>query len=160
PTRCSRRRASSEDGHFCHPERSACPELRRREGPLLRPERPLASLGVTVVAVRLRPHWRRAKYLPYLLLPPAFRLLAGGVSPVGLALSSSSTSYWPQYPNGFRSAWFDNSPTLLDEPLFVRALEFTLGFTVVAVVLQVGLGLAVALFLHARIPGRAVLRAL
>jgi ABC-type sugar transport system permease subunit len=48
----------------------------------------------------------------------------------------------------------------MEEPLFVRALEFTLGFTLVAVVIQVGLGLAVALFLHARIPGRAVLRAL
>ena len=46
------------------------------------------------------------------------------------------------------------------EPLFVRALEFTLGFTLVAVVVQVGLGLAVALFLHARIPGRNVMRAL
>jgi multiple sugar transport system permease protein len=35
-----------------------------------------------------------------------------------------------------------------------------LGFTVVTVVVQVGLGLAVALFLHARIPGRAAMRAL
>ena len=49
---------------------------------------------------------------------------------------------------------------LLTEPLFLRALEFTLGFTLVAVVVQVGLGLAVALFLHARIPGRRTLRAL
>src|SRR5258708_30520339 len=32
----------------CHPERSACPERSRREGPLLRPQRPLATLGVTV----------------------------------------------------------------------------------------------------------------
>ena len=40
------------------------------------------------------------------------------------------------------------------------ALEFTLGFTVAAVVIQVGLGLAVALFLHARIPGRGAIRAL
>ena len=39
-------------------------------------------------------------------------------------------------------------------------MQFTLGFTLVAVVIQVGLGLAVALFLHARIPGRKVLRAL
>ena len=32
----------------CHPERSACPERSRREGALLRPQRPLATLGVTV----------------------------------------------------------------------------------------------------------------
>ena len=48
----------------------------------------------------------------------------------------------------------------MEEPRFTRAFEFTLGFTLAAVVLQVGLGLAVALFLHARIPGRAALRAL
>jgi multiple sugar transport system permease protein len=107
-----------------------------------------------------RRHWRREKYLPYLLLAPALVLLAGMIYPFGLGLYYSFTSYWLQYPNRFRFIWFDNYIGLLEEPLFVRALEFTLGFTVVAVVLQVGLGLAVALFLHARIPGRAVLRAL
>ncbi|HEX3401030.1 MAG TPA: sugar ABC transporter permease, partial [Acetobacteraceae bacterium] len=60
----------------------------------------------------------------------------------------------------FRFIWFDNYINLMSEPLFARALEFTLGFTLVAVVVQVGLGLAVALFLHARIPGRGVIRAL
>ena len=57
-------------------------------------------------------------------------------------------------PNRFRFVWLDNYIGLMEEPLFVRALEFTLGFTLVVVVVQVGLGLAVALFLHARIPGR------
>jgi multiple sugar transport system permease protein len=112
------------------------------------------------MAVRQRRHWRREKYLPYLLLAPALVLLAGMIYPFGLGLYYSFTSYWLQYPNRFRFIWFDNYLSLLEEPLFFHALEFTLGFTVVAVVLQVGLGLAVALFLHARIPGRAVLRAL
>ena len=66
----------------------------------------------------------------------------------------SFTNYWLQYPKRFRFVWFDNYINLFSEPLFVHALEFTLGFTLVAVVVQVGLGLAVALFLHARIPGR------
>src|SRR5260370_29307390 len=48
----------------------------------------------------------------------------------------------------------------MGEPLFVRALEFTLGFALVSVVVQVGLGLAVPLLLHARIPARAAIRAL
>jgi multiple sugar transport system permease protein len=113
-----------------------------------------------VTTLPRRRHWRREKYLPYLLLAPALVLLAGMVYPFGLGLYYSFTSYWLQYPNRFRFIWFDNYLGLLEEPLFVRALEFTLGFTVVAVVLQVGLGLVVALFLHARIPGRAVLRAL
>jgi len=87
-------------------------------------------------------------------------LLAGMVYPFGLGLYYSFTSYWLQYPNRFRFVWLDNYVNLIDEPLFGRALEFTLGFTLVAVVIQVGLGLAVALFLHARIPGRSALRAL
>ena len=105
-------------------------------------------------------HWRREKFLPYLLLAPALVLLVGMVYPFGLGLYYSFTSYWLQYPNRFRFVWFDNYVSLLDEPLFVRALEFTLGFTLVAVVVQVGLGLAVALFLHGRVPGRSVIRAL
>jgi multiple sugar transport system permease protein len=105
-------------------------------------------------------HWRREKALPYLLLAPALVLLAGMIYPFGLGLYYSFTSYWLQYPNRFRFVWFDNYVDLMSEPLFGRALEFTLGFTLVAVVVQVGLGLAVALFLHGRIPGRSVIRAL
>jgi multiple sugar transport system permease protein len=107
-----------------------------------------------------RRHWRRGTFLPYLLLAPAVVLLAGMIYPFALGVYYSLTSYWLQYPNRFRFVWFDNYVDLLEEPLFVRALEFTLGFTLVAVVLQVGLALAVALFLHARIPGRAAIRAL
>jgi len=98
--------------------------------------------------------------LPYLLLTPALVLLIGMVYPFGLGVCYSFTNYWLQYPKRFRFIWFDNYINLMSEPLFARALEFTLGFTLVAVVVQVGLGLAVALFLHARIPGRGVIRAL
>jgi len=98
--------------------------------------------------------------LPYLLLAPALVLLVGMLYPFGLGLYYSLTSYWLQYPNRFRFVWFDNYVSLVSEPLFARALQFTLGFTLVAVIVQVGLGLAVALFLHARIPGRNVIRAL
>jgi multiple sugar transport system permease protein len=113
-----------------------------------------------VKTARSRRLWRRGTLLPYLLLGPALVLLVGMVYPFGLGLYYSFTSYWLQYPNRFRFVWFDNYAGLLTEPLFVRALEFTLGFTLTAVVVQVGLGLAVALFLHARIPGRGVIRAL
>lgn len=103
---------------------------------------------------------RLDRYLPYLLLAPALVLLAGMLYPFGLGIYYSMTNYWLQYPQRFRFIWFDNYINLMSEPLFARAMEFTLGFTVVAVVVQVGLGLAVALFLHARVPGRAVMRAL
>ena len=94
------------------------------------------------------------------MLAPALVLLVGMIYPFGLGLYYSFTSYWLQYPNRFRFVWFDNYVDLMSEPLFARALEFTLGFTLAAVVVQVGLGLAVALFLHGRIPGRSVIRAL
>ncbi len=115
---------------------------------------------MTVNATRKRRGWRREAALPYLLLTPALILLIGMVYPFGLGVYYSLTNYWLQYPKRFRFIWFDNYINLLGEPLFARALEFTVGFTVVAVVVQVGLGLAVALFLHARIPGRAAIRAL
>jgi multiple sugar transport system permease protein len=109
---------------------------------------------------RVRRRRRQEALLPYLFLAPALVLLAGIVYPFGLGVYYSLTNYWLQYPNRFRFIWFDNYINLISEPLFARALEFTLGFTLAAVVVQVGLGLAVALFLHARIPGRKVMRAL
>jgi multiple sugar transport system permease protein len=107
-----------------------------------------------------KPYRPQERVLPYLLLTPALVLLVGMMYPFGLGLYYSMTSYWLQYPKRFRFVWFDNYLSLLSEPLFSRALQFTLGFTLIAVVVQVGLGLAVALFLHARIPGRNVIRAL
>ena len=107
-----------------------------------------------------RRHWRQEKFLPYLLLAPALVLLAGMIYPFALGFYYSFTSYWLQYPNRFRFVWFDNYVNLVTEPLFLSSLEFTLGFTLAAVVIQVGLGLAIALFLHGRIPGRGAIRAL
>jgi len=111
-------------------------------------------------AFRRRRRWRAGRFLPHLLLAPALVLLAGMVYPFALGLYYSFTAYWLQYPKRFRFVWLDNYVDLISEPLFSRALQFTLGFTLAAVVIQVGLGLAVALFLHARIPGRNVMRAL
>ena len=110
--------------------------------------------------VQRRRHWRQEKFLPYLLLAPALVLLAGMIYPFALGLYYSFTSYWLQYPNRFRFVWLYNYINLVTEPLFLSSLEFTLGFTVAAVAIQVGLGLAIALFLHGRIPGRGAIRAL
>jgi len=103
---------------------------------------------------------RREALLPYLLLLPGLLLLAGMLYPFCLGLSYSFTSYFLQYPHLFRFVGPGNYLALLKEPLFRYALQFTLGYTVVAVVIQVGLGLAVALLLHARIVGRGALRAM
>jgi len=113
-----------------------------------------------VSTAQKRRHWRQEKFLPYLLLAPALVLLAGMIYPFALGSYYSFTSYWLQYPKRFRFVWFDNYVSLVTEPLFLSSLEFTLAFTAAAVVIQVGLGLAIALFLHGRIPGRGAIRAL
>jgi multiple sugar transport system permease protein len=52
----------------------------------------------------------------------------------------------------------DNYTRALGDPLFWRSLSSTLGYTVVTVAGQLGLGLGAALLLNQRIPGRSVLR--
>ena len=117
----------------------------------------MSTASFTVQSRRRR---RREKLLPWLLLSPALVLLAGMIYPFALGFYYSFTAYWLQYPKRFRLIWFDNYINLVSEPLFAHALTFTLGFTLVAVVVQVGLGLAVALLLHGRLPGRSAIRAL
>src|ERR1700689_1762560 len=111
-----------------------------------------------IKTIRRRP--RRGRFLPYLLRAPAFVLLVGMVYPFALGLYYSLTDYWLQFPKRFHFIWFGKYIDLFGRLLFARAVEFTLGYTLVAVTIQVGLGLAVALFLHARIPGRKAIRAL
>lgn len=110
--------------------------------------------------VSVRRRKRRGRFLPYLLLAPALILLVGMVYPFGLGLYYSLNDYWLQFPKRFHFVGLDNYVGLFGKPLFARAVEFTLGYTLVAVTIQVGLGLAVALFLHARVPGRKAMRAL
>lgn len=52
----------------------------------------------------------------------------------------------------------DNYTRALGDPLFWRSLSSTLGYTIVTVAGQLGLGLGAALLLNQRIPGRSVLR--
>lgn len=114
-------------------------------------------MGVTTAR---RGRVRHERYLPYLLLTPALVLLVGMVYPFVLGLYYSLMYYWLQFPKRFHFIWFKNYTDVINQPLFARALEFTLGYALVAVTIQVGLGIAVALFLHARIPGRKVMRAM
>jgi len=61
------------------------------------------------------------------------------VYPFALGLYYSFTDYWLQFPKRFRFIWFGNYIGLLNRPLFSRALEFTIGYSLVAVIIQVGL---------------------
>jgi multiple sugar transport system permease protein len=108
-----------------------------------------------------RPHAparQRAAILPYLLLSPGLLLLLGMLYPFFLGVYYSLTNYYLQYPHLFRFIWLQNYLKLLEDPLFSYSLKFTLSYALVAVVVQVGLGLAVALLLNSRIFGRGVIR--
>jgi multiple sugar transport system permease protein len=106
------------------------------------------------------PGRKREGILPYLLLSPGLLLLLGMLYPFFLGLYYSLTNYYLQYPHLFRFIWLDNYLKLLQDPLFDYSLKFTLVYAVAAVVIQVGLGLAVALLLNSRIIGRGFLRAM
>jgi multiple sugar transport system permease protein len=86
--------------------------------------------------------------------------LLGMLYPFGLGLYYSLTNYYLQYPNLFRFIWFGNYIKLVQDGLFVYALEYTLAYAAVATAVQVSLGLLVALLLNSRFPGRGTLRAL
>jgi len=103
---------------------------------------------------------RREAILPYLLLTPGLLLLLGMLYPFCLGVYYSLTNYYLQYPHLFRFIWLGNYLKLLQDNLFVYAFKYTVGYAVVAVVVQVGLGLLVALLLNSRIPGRGTLRAM
>jgi multiple sugar transport system permease protein len=103
---------------------------------------------------------RRKAMLPYLLMLPAMLLLVGMTYPFCLGLYYSLTSYFLQYPHLFRFIGLGNYLKMPGDPLFVYSVQFTLAYTAVAVLVQVSLGIGVALLLHGRIIGRGVLRAM
>ncbi len=111
-----------------------------------------------------RSEWARAKrrkeILPYLLMLPALLLLVGMIYPFCLGVYYSLTSYFLQYPHLFRFIWLGNYLKLPGDPLFAYSVQFTLAYTAVAVLVQVSLGISVALLLHGRIIGRGILRAM
>jgi len=112
------------------------------------------------IAPERRRGLRRETLLPYVLLLPAFLLLVGMLYPFCLGLYYSLTSYFLQYPHLFKFVGLGNYLALLKEPFFFYSLKFTLGYTAIAVLVQVSLGLGVAMLLHSRIIGRGVLRAM
>jgi multiple sugar transport system permease protein len=118
---------------------------------------PAAAPAGGVMVARRR---RGDAALPYLLLVPGLVLLVGMLYPFLLGVYYSLTNYYLQYPHLFRFIWLGNYVKLVRDSEFAYGLGFTLGYAAVAVLIQVGLGLAVALLLASRLKGRGVLRAM
>lgn len=100
------------------------------------------------------------RLLPWLLLAPSLLLFAGlTLYPLGrtLALSLFATDY------GFEGAKFvglENFRELADSRFFRQAVLNTVLFTLVATVLEVAAGLALALLLNRAFPGRTLVMTL
>ncbi|MEU1072981.1 MULTISPECIES: sugar ABC transporter permease [unclassified Streptomyces] len=100
--------------------------------------------------------------LPYLLIAPAALLMLGFIAyPVLSVFYYSLQNFNPSKPwrNGF--AGFDNfTKAFTDDPEFWHTLGFSLQWVVVQVVLQLLLGLGLALIVNQTFVGRALSRAL
>jgi len=102
---------------------------------------------------------RRARTAWLLLLPLLTAL-------TGVALWPLARTFWFSFTDatlfdlaGARFVGLDNFALLLADPEWWRSVWNTLVFTAVSVALEVCLGFAVALTLHAQFPGRGPLRA-
>jgi multiple sugar transport system permease protein len=113
----------------------------------------------------LRPAVRRrltlARLYPYLLVAPTcLFLLTVFLYPVGYSLYLSTRQMQLfELQTGGRFAGVANYVTAAGDPLVWNALGRTLVFVMGAVALELALGLAIALFLSQRLPGRRWLRA-
>ncbi|MFT3767970.1 MAG: sugar ABC transporter permease [Minicystis sp.] len=94
-----------------------------------------------------------------LMLAPATLVLAGvALFPIAAAFQLSLSRMMIVFHDR-TFIGLDNYAFLLRDPRFWTALANTTYFSVVSVALELGLGLAFALLLDARIPGRGLLRA-
>ncbi|MCP2166440.1 carbohydrate ABC transporter permease [Goodfellowiella coeruleoviolacea] len=99
---------------------------------------------------------------PYLLIAPSVLLMVGFlVYPIASVFYYSLRNYNLTRPWGNGFAGLENFRRLLfEDPLFWQSLGFTAQWVVVEIVLQLVLGLALALLVNETFVGRAVARAL
>jgi multiple sugar transport system permease protein len=111
--------------------------------------------------VRRRPRRHRGRATPYVLIMPALLLIAAFLAyPVGSVFYYSLRNYnvSQPYDNGF--VGLGNFRQMLHDSLFWQTLGFSAKWVVVEVVLQLLLGLGIALIVNERFKGRGLARAL
>jgi multiple sugar transport system permease protein len=100
---------------------------------------------------------RQVKSFPWLLIAPTVLLLVAlTIFPLIYSLYLSLHTYTNSVDREF--TWFHNYWNLLSDGAFRRKIWFTLQITVIAVAIELTLGLLCALVLNKRLPGMGVLR--
>src|SRR3954466_9770890 len=95
---------------------------------------------------------------PPLLSPAMVGILLGAAYPIGYAIWLSLTEYSLRVPGLWRFVGFDNYSEAFGSTEFWDAVKTTFLFTVISVTLELAIGLAMALAMHAAFKGRGLLR--
>ena len=102
----------------------------------------------SLLQVRLR-SWRQVG-LPYLLSLPALLICVGILVPFGMAVYYSMQRYNLAFPAARDFIWFGNYGNLFSDKLFWNTVRVSLLYTLLTVVLELLLGLGMALLLRQR----------
>jgi len=102
---------------------------------------------------------RIEKFTPYLLVLPAVIVLAAvGLYPFFYSLSASLTSWYIPDPTTKKFIFLDNYGDVLTDPLFWKSVRVMLVFVGFCVIVEVVLGVIIALILDAKIIGKNFFR--
>ena len=89
----------------------------------------------------------KTKALPYCIVAPALIITIGIMIPFGMAIYFSLTNYSFRMPD-YTMVWFKNWVTILQSSTFWKAIWVTVRYAFFCIVLEMGLGMGVALLLN------------
>lgn len=108
-------------------------------------------------ARRMERQQRRTAWI--FLLPLLLTLMAVAIWPLARSIFFSFTDAYLDAPSDYGFVGIENFVEVAEDPVFWGAVRNTLVFTLVSVVLETLLGLAIALLLHRAFLGRGIVRA-
>ena len=89
----------------------------------------------------------KTKALPYCIVAPALIITIGIMIPFAMAIYYSLTNYSFRMPD-YTFVWFQNWITILKSATFWKALIVTVKYAFFCIVLEMGLGMGVAILLN------------
>lgn len=89
----------------------------------------------------------KTRVRPYLIVAPALIITIGIMIPFAMAIYYSLTSYSFRMPT-YKFVWFKNWISIIKSPVFWKALKVTLVYGISATVIEMGLGMGIAMLLN------------